>query len=61
MSVFDDLILQGTVQTVQHRNKISDQASACAQTENKEWKYQKKSVAGGLVGKHSVQSSSQER
>ena len=29
---------------VQHKKKISDQASACTQRENKEWKYQKKSV-----------------
>ena len=31
------------------QKKISDQASACTQREDREWKYQKKSVAGGLV------------
>ena len=30
---------------------MADQASACAQREDKEWKYQKKSVPGGLVCK----------
>ena len=36
---------------VQHNKKISDQPSGCAQIEDKvkEWKYQKKSIAGGLV------------
>ena len=44
------------------QKKISDQASACTQREDKELKYQKKSVAGGLVCKLSgVQSSRQER
>ena len=36
-------------QTVQHKKKISDQVSKCAQREDKEWKYQKKGVAGGMV------------
>ena len=40
--------------TVQLKKKIPDQVSACAQRENKEWKHQKKSVAGGLVCKLSV-------
>ena len=30
---------------------ISDQASARAQREDREWKYQRKSVAGGLICK----------
>ena len=36
---------------VQHKKKIFDQASACAQREDKEQKFQKKSVAGLLVCK----------
>ena len=36
---------------VQHKKQISDQASACAQREDKEQKFQKKSVAGLLVCK----------
>ena len=47
---------------MQHKKKISDQASACTQREDKEWKYQQKSVAGGMVCKPSrVQSNKQER
>ena len=38
---------------VQHKKKISDQVSAHAQREEREWKYQKKSIAGGLVSKFS--------
>ena len=38
-------------------NKISAQASACAQREDKEWKYQKKRSGGGLV---CIQTSSEE-
>ena len=34
---------------MQHKIKISDQASACTQMEDKEWQYQKNSVAGGWV------------
>ena len=30
--------------TVQHEKNISDQASVCAQREDREWKYQKMSV-----------------
>ena len=45
---------------VQHKKKISDQVSACAQREDREWKYQKKSIAGGFVSKLSrVQSVSE--
>ena len=36
---------------VQRTKKTSDQVSACSQREDREWKYQKKSVAGGLVCK----------
>ena len=59
----DDLILQGIVPDRRCGiKKISDQASACTQREDKELKYQKKSVAGGLVCELSgVQSSRQER
>ena len=38
-------------QTVQHKKAISDQANACTQREDKEWKYQKKSGTGGMVCK----------
>ena len=38
-------------QTEQHKKKISDQAGASARREDKEWKYEKKSAAGGLVCK----------
>ena len=31
------------------KKKVSDQASVCAQKEDKEWKYQKKSIAGDLI------------
>ena len=63
VSVFDNLTLQGdcSKQTVQHKKKISDQASACTQRDDRKWKYQKKSVAAGLVCKLSgVQSSRRE-
>ena len=43
---------------MQHKKKISDQASACTQREDREWKDQKKSVAGGLVRKLSAVQSS---
>ena len=46
---------------VQHKKKISDQASACTKREDGEQKYRKKSVADGLVCNLSVQSSRQER
>ena len=61
MSVFDDLIRKGRLfQTIQHKKKISEQASACTQREDKQLKYQKKSIAGELVCKLSgVQSSRQ--
>ena len=36
---------------MQHKKKISDQVSVRAHRGDKEWKYQKKSVAGGLVCK----------
>ena len=35
--------------TVQQKKKNSDQVSTCAQREDKEWKYQKKDVAGWMV------------
>ena len=48
-------------QAVQHKKAISDPASACTQREDKEWKYQKKSVAGGMVCIYiGIQSSRQE-
>ena len=47
---------------VQYKYKISDRASVFAQREDREWNYQKKSVAGTLVCKLSgVQSSTQKR
>ena len=36
---------------VHHKKKVSDQMSACAQREDKQWKHQKNSIAGGLVCK----------
>ena len=36
-------------QMVQHKKKISDQVTVCAQRDNREYKYQKKIIAGGLV------------
>ena len=46
---------------VEHKKKISDQVSACAQRKDREWRYQKMSIAGRLVCKLSgVQSSRQE-
>ena len=38
-------------QKAQHKKAISDQASACAEREDREWLYQQKSVAGGMVCK----------
>ena len=34
---------------MQHKKKLSDQESVHTQREDKEWKYQKKSVAGGWL------------
>ena len=54
------IFARGTIlDTVQHKKKISDQASAYAQRENKE--ALEKSIAGGLACKRLVQSSRQER
>ena len=50
MNVFDDLTLQEKLFLIVHsKKKVSDQASVCAQKEDKEWQYQKKSIAGDLV------------
>ena len=38
-----------------HKKKISDRARVCAQRVDGQWKYEKKSVAGGMVCKLSVQ------
>ena len=53
MSTLDDLTLQRkcSIQAVQHKKKMSDQVSAYTQREDREQKYQKKSVGGGLVCK----------
>ena len=68
--VLDDLTLQGiycTRQTVQHIfiyffKSLTKRVRACAQKEDRERTYQKKSVAGGMVCKLSgVQPSRQER
>ena len=49
-------------QMVQKIRKTSVQAIACVQREDREWKYQKRSVTGGLVYKSvAVQSGSHER
>ena len=61
--MFDDITLQGKLFQTDGvaYEKISDQASACTQREGKEWPYQTKSVAGGLVCKRSgVQSNRHE-
>ena len=46
---------------MQHKIQTSDQASACTQREDTEWKYQKKNVAGGLVCKLSGEFSQVDR
>ena len=40
---FEDLTFR---QTVQPTKKVSDHVSACAQMEDRDWKYQKKSTEG---------------
>ena len=50
--MFHELTLHGRLfptDGVAYKKKISDQVSACTHREDREWKYQKKSVAGGLV------------
>ena len=46
---------------VQHKEQLSDQASGFSQREDREWKYQKKSAAGGWVCKLSVATSRQQQ
>ena len=51
VSVFDDRIWQRRLFQADGaaNKKVSDQVSVCVQREDREWKYQKKSVAGGLI------------
>ena len=50
------------IQPEQHKKMTAESASVCAQRENREWKYQKMSVVGGLAGRFSgLESSTQQQ